>query len=556
MTKTFGGLTPTTVLFQGDEIPIWQGSAAKRISKPNMKNSLGIAVSVLDYGADPTGVADSTAAFNAATLATTVTTGNDDLNMRRTIDVPSGDYKITGTVYLRLGQHLRGAGEGSTRIMLAGATAFAGHIFKMGVGLINGVETNDTGGLCCEISGLTTEGGPISYAVIDTGPTLGFSIHNVWMISVGIGIRCATSSTSGRIENVQIDQAYGVAIDVGGQNHTFQNLQLYLCNYGIRTLAGDVADMLFTGVQIQYSAYADITFSDGSYISDWIFTNGCIIQNAQNAGTKETMIANRAGNNVISIASNNILFTDCVFANSHGAVYVHYSAASGGNVTFNDCVFEGYRTVHGYDQSTTAYAAFSSGETLTFNNCAFKNLHSEPLYLSGHATAPTIVKVNGGSHIGNAGTSFIAFAATAPINPSSVVINGLDCASSVTNKVFGSANQAGWFLGSDRAILLTGTGISTEITTKPRGPKSTYFVNTQSAAALIRLPTAADGSTVLADGDSLTFIPYTASNWAVNNVKFVRGASTINGIASDYTVSANVRVTITYDAAGANWIVF
>ena len=134
MTKTFGGLTPTTALFQGDEIPIWQGSAAKRISKPNMKNSLGIAVSVLDYGADPTGVADSTAAFNAATLATIAMTGNDDLNIRRVIDVPPGDFKITGTVYLRYGQHLRGAGEGATRIVLSGATAYGDHIFKMGKG--------------------------------------------------------------------------------------------------------------------------------------------------------------------------------------------------------------------------------------------------------------------------------------------------------------------------------------------------------------------------------------------------------------------------------------
>jgi len=60
-------------------------------------------VSVLDFGADPTGTADSTAAFNEALLA----------SMR--VHIPAGSYRIDGTIRInRTGVTLSGDGMGNT----------------------------------------------------------------------------------------------------------------------------------------------------------------------------------------------------------------------------------------------------------------------------------------------------------------------------------------------------------------------------------------------------------------------------------------------------------
>ena len=53
----------------------------------------GATVSVLDYGADPTGVADSTAAITSA-LAAVVASGAPGV-----VTVPAGTYKCTSSVF-------------------------------------------------------------------------------------------------------------------------------------------------------------------------------------------------------------------------------------------------------------------------------------------------------------------------------------------------------------------------------------------------------------------------------------------------------------------------
>jgi hypothetical protein len=499
-------------------------------------------VSVLDFGADRTGVADSTAAFNLATMATTVHGGNDDVAIRRTIEVPPGDYKISGSVYVRNGQHLRGTGEGSTRIMLSGTTSYGDHIFKLGQGLINGTPSPDAGGAIAEISDFWFYGGPESYAVVYCAAN-GYSIHNLFMTSPGIGITAL--GDSGRVSSIQLDQGL-TGIVVGGQNISFTDVKCYLMNYAVRTAAGVAADISFVNLQVYYSTYGGIEFVNGSLVSDFSVFGGLFMMNEQYT-TMAGYVQQRAD------SANNIVFNNTMFLNSYSLACLHVGA--GGNATYNNCTFDGLKTVAGYSQSTNAYAAFIRGSTVNFNNCTFKNLLAAPLYLSGDTPATT-VKVRGGVQQNNSGASFIAFASTAPAALSSVTVQGLDGSSALTNTIFGTANRAGWYLGSDAATTLTGGGIATQITTYPVGSRSKYFVNTASAAALVRLPTAADGAALLGDGDSLTFIPYNiaGTTWSTNNVKFQRGASTINGAASDYTVSTNARVTFTYNATTADWI--
>jgi hypothetical protein len=504
-------------------------------------------VSVVDYGADPTGVADSTAAFNAATLATTVHGGNDDLNMRRTIEIPPGDYKISGSVYVRNGQHLRGSGEGPSRIMLAGTTDYPSDIFKMGLGLINGVVTGDAGGAPPEISELWTYGGPSAHSVIYCSAA-GYSIHNIFLTSCGIGI--TSLGDSGRVSGVQVDQCL-TGLVIGGQNNLFTDVKIYIPNYGITTATGTVSDQSFVNLQVYYPVYCGIQFTAGSNISNFSVASGCFIMNEQYT-TMTGYIQQRA------TSGNNIIFNNVLFANGYGPAYVHFDGADS-NVTFNNCVFDGLKTVSAYYQSTTFYAAFIRSESVYFNNCTFKNLAAavSPLYVNGDGSAVCTIRVNGGRQTNNSGSSFVTLSSTSPMWTSSIVVNGLDGTTSTSNTCFGSANQTGWCLGSDKANVLTGIGIGSAITTYPTGPKSVYFVNTASAAALVMLPTAAWGAGLICDGDTLTFIPYNiaGTSWSTNNVKFGRGAATINGAASDYTVSTNTKTTFTYNATTADWIV-
>lgn len=543
--KTFGQLVSTAVFGLLDEIVIWQSGAAKRVTGAIFKKGINIAPNVIDLGADPTGVADSTAAFNLATGATLVHGGNEDLGIRRFIDIPAGDFVISGPVYVRNGQHLRGSGEGCTRIMLAGTTFLEEHIFKLGMGLIDGVPTHDAGGAPPEISELWTYGGPQAHSVVyATGN--GYSIHNLFMTSPGVGILAL--GDSGRIHGIQIDQCLSGLV-IGGQNHVVSDSLFYIPNYAITTAAGKVADITFTNVQIYYPTNVGIQLSSSSDISDLSFTGVSAIMNMQ-YGSFVGMIVQQAN------YANNVRFNECLFANWVGYCYKHQTGIDS-HVEFNNCVFDGKKTVAGYSQSTTAIAASVESEKVLFNNCTFKNLLGAPIHVNGSSSLTTVV-VNGGYRADNYGSSFIDFGLTYPLPGSQVIVNNmLGYSGDVTHPVFGSANSSGWSLGSDIPVLLTGTGIGTTILVFPVGPKSAYFVDTRTAAACVELPRIDDGTPRLRNGDSLTFIPYTATGttWATNNVKFLAGDNKINGSALDLTVSVNAKLTFTYNGATGDWIV-
>lgn len=89
-------------------------------------------VSVLDYGADPTGTRDSSAAFQAAVDHVRPTGG--------TIDIPAGNYLIGTTIEINLDLHIpqysskgisiRGDNANTTIIINTSASDFAFHVFE------------------------------------------------------------------------------------------------------------------------------------------------------------------------------------------------------------------------------------------------------------------------------------------------------------------------------------------------------------------------------------------------------------------------------------------
>ena len=104
----------------------WPADRALRVEKSGMRER----VSVLDFGADPTGVTDSTAAIQAAInyLASTVTWDSLFPTGGGTVFFPTGKYLIgpAGIGYIQADMTnilLQGAGVGATSIMAATSTS-------------------------------------------------------------------------------------------------------------------------------------------------------------------------------------------------------------------------------------------------------------------------------------------------------------------------------------------------------------------------------------------------------------------------------------------------
>ena len=70
----------------------------------SLQNKLDDYVSVLDFGADPTGTNPCDYAIQTAVTATYMNShdSGSDLSYRKILHFPAGTYKITGTVYLPL----------------------------------------------------------------------------------------------------------------------------------------------------------------------------------------------------------------------------------------------------------------------------------------------------------------------------------------------------------------------------------------------------------------------------------------------------------------------
>lgn len=91
------------------------------ISKPDITAHLGVNILSAPYNADPTGISDSTAAFNTA------------LNNYMRVYVPEGIYKISGTINIvKNGQKLIGAGARATQLISSNANL---PIISINVGL-------------------------------------------------------------------------------------------------------------------------------------------------------------------------------------------------------------------------------------------------------------------------------------------------------------------------------------------------------------------------------------------------------------------------------------
>lgn len=494
-------------------------------------------VSVKDFGAVGDGVTDDTAAFNAATMATTAHTGNDDLAMRRLIFVPAGDYKITGSVYVRKGQHLMGAGEGATRIKLDTTTAYGSNIFKLGYGLISGVDTEDAGGLPPEVSELNTYGGPQSFAIFYTA-VAGWTIHNVFLTSPGIGFNL--SGDSGRVSNFQIDQAL-TGMYLGGQNILIEKGLFYLPNFGM-ILNGVCSDITVTDSEFYYCQYLGVQVPNTVTANSISFNDCRFLLNEQ--------FATFLGYVLLQNNGGDLFFNGCSFRNMAGYAVTRTTGIDCSS-TFLNCVFDGLKTLSSYAQSTTAQAINILAENVVVMNCLFKNLNDDPITLDGSASAETSVIVNGSVFDNNSGSYAVTVGSTSALAGSYLAMrnNTLQDLIAPTDIL----TKTGWAVSTDVALTTAASPVATV-----KGPVCEIAADTTSAAITITLPTTGSTETNIKpkQGDKVTVYDKKGT-FATNNLTLARGAATINGAASNYVSSTNgAMLTAIYNAADNDWRVY
>jgi Pectate lyase superfamily protein len=183
-------------------------------------------VSVLDFGADPTGATDSTTAFTNAVAAST------------SIIIPSGTYKITGTITTSSGDTFIGAGRGATTIVPTGnfdvfswtGSATGGGIRNLYInasGMTGGNVISMVGQTRWTMMDVTIAGGYNGILIQDQNVA---SVQNVWIngltgaYAIKVYGSTAGSSNVCDLDNIEIgfstntgSSPTGVVIDSGVQ---------------------------------------------------------------------------------------------------------------------------------------------------------------------------------------------------------------------------------------------------------------------------------------------------------------------------------------------------
>jgi hypothetical protein len=338
-----------------------QSTALKATAPMSSTEQRGVrrTVNVVDFGADPS-LADNTPAFNLATQATAPWSEALEYN----IIVPSGKFKLLGTVYVRKGQTLCGEGHGSY-IDASGFISTPEDTFVLGSGLIDGVRVSDPGGSPVKISNLRTLGGSGTHSLIYTN-AMGFSIVDMFITAPGTAI--TIEGGDGLLSNIEIDQCLQGISMKSAHNVSLVNFNIYLPNYGI-VFHGTCSDVVISNGVIEYTNYASIYFSEGSAEHRSInVSNVNFLENAQYA-TFTGFVYSRA-------SGVDVNFIGCSFRNMPNWA-INQDNGIGTRFYFSECTFDGNKTLVLYEQSGTAKVINTGAGSYDFSGCKFRNLSGE-----------------------------------------------------------------------------------------------------------------------------------------------------------------------------------
>lgn len=348
---------------------------------------------VLRYGADPSGIADSTNAFNQATFANfspiTAPSAYKD------VYVPNGQYLITSTVYVPAGTILHGDGM-STYIDASSFLSTTADVFKLGWSLIAGVPIKDTiyltGGYPPEVYGLFVNGGPASASVVNINYP-GAMCHDIWFSEPGQACYLA----GGYFYDCEVDGGL-TGMTVGpGINQTVSNVRFFNQNTAVNFDVGtdNIDTCIFSGCTIEYPKITGVVLGSGTVTVAGIQFVGCSFNN--NPASTVTSFANCIN---ISNSNTKMLIQDCAFNNwgqFNGSSPTGAIAVAGANavVDIQGCVFDGAKTNPSYTLSTTAAGIVLTSGTVRMSANHFRNLPfgGGVLFMSGSGLCS--VKIDG-----------------------------------------------------------------------------------------------------------------------------------------------------------------
>lgn len=348
--RDFMGVAPAAVLAQ---TPAPAGAAPDAGAIKN--------VNVRDFGAKGDGRTDDTAAFNRATQAA----AKWSEGIGCAIYVPSGQYRIDGTVFVRKGQMLHGDGETT----LIDASKARGRTFVLGRGA---TDRPDPGGAPVGLSGLRTLGGSGTNALIYCD-SQGFALRDLFLGAAGIAVQLVNAA-DGLISGVTIDQGLNGLVLEGSQNIVINGLAVFRPHYAL-TLAKDCRDIVITGATFCYARYASIYFAHGASNIRAIQISACNFVSNEQADTFEADVYLRA-------SKIDAQFTGCSFRNWRRHA-VFQAAGVGANLHFSSCVFDGAPSADIYNGSLDAQV-LATGEqgSFFFEGCQFRNLRGPIATLS------------------------------------------------------------------------------------------------------------------------------------------------------------------------------
>ncbi len=342
-------------------------------------------VSVLDFGADPTGATDSTDAFNRALSAAMPTTGNDDAPKRK-VTVPRGHYKIGAgnkTVFVRKGQHLAGEGLGCF-IDCRDAIDNTKPLIRLGAGsLYENADGGDPNGLGSQISGFWFLGGPGGAPIVDTSQQAGWWIDHCFFTASGIGV--LASGGDGLLHGCQFDLGLnGVVLKEAG-NVTVYGCNFYNNNYAVRVL-DQCRDVEINGCHFEYQHYSSIFIGSGT--SAALNSRGIVVRG--NTFLQNTQWETFVGFVSLGCSDGEVdILGGNTFRNCYGPA-IRETIGVGNKVTIIDAIFDGRRTfthpVYGYDQSTTMSAVDASNMDVVIKSSVFRRLPGQPIVFGGTVT--------------------------------------------------------------------------------------------------------------------------------------------------------------------------
>jgi hypothetical protein len=407
---------------------------AGAINRP-INKKLSDVLSVKDFGAVGDGVTDDTAAFNLATSASETFIGFNDAFYRE-IYVPAGKYRINGLVYVRKGQHLRGAGMGASYLdfsnNVGGVNTNTGGIV-MGK---NSAGVADPTGLPPEISEIFMIGGSTA---IDCSAS-GASIHSCFFTFPITGISFSGSDLV--VTNCIFDNG-STCVLLSGQNATFTNCVFYVGNQQVY-LVGNANDIVFDGCVFEYPQVASIYLS-GNENKNINITGSTFLMNSQYV-THEAFIYSAAS------ADDSVYVSSCSFRNGKGPIYKHTSGST--YASFKACVIDGTKTVTSYTQSSTAFGIDAGGvAAVDVDGCTFKNMYDTVFKLN----TASQVRIKNTDVDGSAAGVIAMSAAGGQLIVNDVAING----TGATPITFAGTGSQSMRLNG---VRFTGTGGTYDIT--------------------------------------------------------------------------------------------